>query len=309
MSRDAQPPIDIWKRGKEAENLVNQLGEARPLLSSFLVSESDDWKVKHLSLYQNCLVYRAVELKWAKDGPAKHPGAVIGACQFNYNKMLYNETTLGMISKNAWPHLTNPAKDDKTISISSNASSRVRYIKYIQIFDNPFEEISETIYFDKDEEMDNWRIHISEMRILNINFQTKYVVLQKIGSGAYSKVYQVKDVLSNSCFAAKAILLEKFTNFDRAREVIESEVEALHRLSGCGISPKLFEVHQIDDIVYLVMEYVEGLTLNNYLKKLHFKQKISEATVHAIMEYSRVTLEVSLAPSLSWRRSTWCTET
>jgi hypothetical protein len=282
VSRDAHPPIDIWKRGAEAELIVNQLGDSRPLVSSFLVTDSENWKVKHLSLYHNVLVFRSLEHKWSKDGPIKVPGAVIGACRFMYNKLQYSEVPLGMISKIAWPHLVNPARDDK--SLSSNGSNRVRYIKYLQIFDNPFEEISETIYFERDEEMELWRILISGMCVLNINFKTKYVVQNKIGSGAYSKVYLIKELVSNSSFAAKAVLLEKFSDFEKAREVIESEVDALHRLSGCGIAPKLHEVHQVEDIVYLVMEYIEGLTLNSYVKRLYSKQKMTDVAVHSIME-------------------------
>lgn len=281
VPRDAQPPIDIWRRGAEAEKLIAELGDSKPLMSLSLVTESDDWKVKHISIYQNLLVYsRGFD---GLKGPTATIKEVCGVYPLNFNKILYGETTLGMISKSAWGHLTSTGVDDK--SISSSATSKIRYIHYIRLFDNPFEEISEIFYFKTQEDMQRWLTLLSAMKILNINFKTKYVVQGKLGTGAYSKVYLIKDIIMNKTFAAKAVLLEKFNDFDKAKDIIAGEIEAMHRLVSCPFTPVLYEVHQIEDIVYLVMDYIEGETLTNYIKKFVYKREMTEEIMHTIMRY------------------------
>lgn len=282
VPRDAQPPVDIWKRGPEIKALAESLENHQPLASAFVITESENWTVKHISLYPNLLVYRAVEEKFLKDRVVRKPGAVRGAYELIYNKMDYAETTLGMMNKNAWQFFLEPNADDKT-SLSS-AGSQVRYIKYVRIADNPFEEISEFFYFKSDEEQEIWRGLLSKMRILNINFTTKYLVQGKIGSGGYSKVYLVKDSRTDHKYAAKAIFLEKFAEeFDRAKDMIVNEVETMHKLFPSGHVPQLFEVHQVEDVIYLVMEYIDGHTLTNFLKKRLLKRDLTPLMVHCLL--------------------------
>jgi hypothetical protein len=282
VPRDAQPPVDIWKRGPEIKVLIDGLEDQQPLASAFVITESENWTVKHISLYQNVLVYRSVEEKLLKDRIVRKPGAVRGAYEFIYNKMDYAETTLGMMNKNAWSFFLEPNPDDKS-SISSS-SNQVRYIKYVRISDNPFEEISEYFYFKSDEEQELWRDLLSKMRILNINFATKYLVQGKIGSGGYSKVYLVKDTRTELKYAAKAIFLEKLAEeFDRAKDMIVNEVESMHLLLPSGHVPQLFEVHQVEDVIYLVMEYIDGLTLTNFMKKRLLKRDMTPLMIHCLL--------------------------
>lgn len=283
VPRDSEPPVDIWRRGAEAEKAVAEIGQTIPLASAFIVTESDEWRVKHITLYRDMLVYRAVEEKWSKEGTQRIPGSIKGVFPFNYNKIFYGETTLGRISKDAWPYLTNTqSPDDKSVS-SSPTNNRIRDIKYIQLFDNPFEEISELFYFQQGEEMEKWLRLISSMKIININFKTKYVVQGKLGSGAYSKVYLIKDIQRNACFAAKAVFLENFTDFEKAKEVIAGEIETMHKLADSPYTPTLYEVHQVEDIVYLVMEYIEGDTLGSFTKKYAARQEMTEEIMHSIV--------------------------
>lgn len=283
VPRDAQPPVDIWKRGQEALNLMEKIGDRQPVTSAFVVTESENWSVKHISLYSNnILVYRSAEEKLLKDRVARKSGPIRGVYELAYNKMDYGETTLGMMNKSAWSFFLEPNPDDRS-SISSSAN-QIRYFRYIRLVDNPFEEISEFFYFKTEEEQEMWRDLLSKMRILNINFTTKYLVQGKIGSGGYSKVYLVRDTRTECKFAAKAIFLEKFADeFDRAKDMIVNEVETMHKLSHTGHVPQLFEVHQVEDVIYLVMEYIDGITLANFMKKRLIKRDLTQLTVHCLL--------------------------
>lgn len=262
--------------------MLETLEGRQPLASAFIITESENWSVKHLSLFHNVLVYRAVEEKLLKDRVVRKAGVVKGVYELAYNKLDYAETTLGMVNKTAWPFFMEPNPDEKA-SLSSS-SNQVRYIRYLRIVDNPFEEISEFIYFQSDEEHDLWRNLLSKMRILNINFTTKYLVQGKIGSGGYSKVYLVRDTKTEYKYAAKAIFLEKFAEeFDKAKDMIVREVETMHLLAHSGHVPQLFEVHQVEDVVYLVMEYIEGATLSSFMKKRLIKRDLTQLAVHYIL--------------------------
>lgn len=262
--------------------VMDALGEEKPLAATFVVTESDNWSVKHISLYQNVLVYRHAEEKFMKDRVVHKAGSVRGVCQLEYNKLDYSETTLGMMSKQAWSFFLEPKLDDK--SSFSSAGNQVKYVKYLKISDNPFEEINELFYFKTDEEQELWISLLSKMKILNINFATKYLVQAKLGSGGYSKVFLVKDIRSGQKFAAKAIFLDKFVEeFDRAKDMIVNEVESMHKLYPTGHVPQLFEVHQVEDIIYLVMEYIDGTTLTSFMKKRQLRNDLTPLMLHCLL--------------------------
>ena len=55
IPRDAQPPIDIWKRDEEARQLLNGIVGSMPIVSSFVVTDSNGWELKHISLFNNLI--------------------------------------------------------------------------------------------------------------------------------------------------------------------------------------------------------------------------------------------------------------
>ena len=283
VPRDAQPPVDIWKRGATIRAVMDSLSNQQPLASTFVVTESENWSVKHVSIYHNVLVYRSTEEKINKDGIVRKPGEVKGVFPLEYNKMDNGENTLGMMNKSSWAFFLEPSLDDK--SSHSSSGNHIRYIKYLRIMDNPFEEIQEYLYFKSDNEFEIWRNMLSKMRILNINFTTKYLVQTKLGSGGYSKVYLVRDTKTEYKYAAKAIFLEKFADeFDKAKDIIVNEVEVMHDLSRSGHVPQLFEVHQVEDVIYLVMELIDVVTLASFMRKRLLKRDLTQVAVHIIMK-------------------------
>lgn len=85
----------------------------------------------------------------------------------------------------------------------------------------------------------------------------RYEVLEKIGSGGFSDVYKVKDSHIGTVFAAKQICNS---------EVAQTEMKWLRMLKHHGI-PKLHDMVKNEQNSMLIMEYMEGETLKEYVQK------------------------------------------
>ncbi|MCS4486217.1 Stk1 family PASTA domain-containing Ser/Thr kinase [Staphylococcus americanisciuri] len=92
----------------------------------------------------------------------------------------------------------------------------------------------------------------------------RYEIQQVLGGGGMSKVYGAMDTILNRKVAIKLIHIspsEKQATIDR----FEREVQNTTQLSHPNIVSVL-DVGEEDDCFYLVMEYIEGPTLSEYIK-------------------------------------------
>jgi serine/threonine protein kinase len=92
-----------------------------------------------------------------------------------------------------------------------------------------------------------------------------YEILSAIGAGGMGEVYRARDTRLDRVVAVK-ILPEHLSSNALARERFEREARAISSSSHPHICP-LYDVGQQDGIHYLVMEYLEGQSLAERLKK------------------------------------------
>ncbi len=106
----------------------------------------------------------------------------------------------------------------------------------------------------------------------------RYEILEKIGTGGMSDVYKAKDHKLNR-FVAVKVLKQEFS--ENANFVSKFRVEA--QAAAGLMHPNIVNVYDVgheDDIHYIVMELVEGITLKKYIEKkarLSVKEAISIA--------------------------------
>ena len=96
---------------------------------------------------------------------------------------------------------------------------------------------------------------------INSVFEDTYRVEKVIGQGGMGRVYLAKDVGDKSRWAIK-----EQTVTDANRELLFSEAEILSRLVHPAL-PALRMKKQIGDKLYIVMEYIEGNTLEDLRKQ------------------------------------------
>lgn len=93
----------------------------------------------------------------------------------------------------------------------------------------------------------------------------RYLLLEKIGGGGMAVVYKAKCTLLNR-FVAIKILRSEFTNDEEFVKRFKIEAQSVASLSHPNVV-SIYDVGYQDDIHYIVMEYVDGLTLKEYINK------------------------------------------
>ncbi len=94
---------------------------------------------------------------------------------------------------------------------------------------------------------------------------SRYEIHEIIGVGGMSVVYKAYDNVDDRIVAVK-ILKEEFANDDEFVRRFKNESKAIAVLSHPNIV-KVFDVSFGDRIQYIVMEYVDGITLKEYIQK------------------------------------------
>lgn len=106
----------------------------------------------------------------------------------------------------------------------------------------------------------------------------RYEILEKIGTGGMSDVYKAKCHKLNR-FVAVKVLKQEFSENANFVSKFRTEAQAAAGLMHPNIV-NVYDVGEENDIYYIVMELVEGITLKKYIEKkarLSFKEAVSIA--------------------------------
>lgn len=121
------------------------------------------------------------------------------------------------------------------------------------------------------------------MNYLNKVISGRYEIQDIIGVGGMANVYKAFDRIENRYVAVK-ILKEQFLEDDELRQRFKNESKAIAVMSHPNIV-KVFDVNFGEDLLYIVMEHVEGINLKEYIQ--HRKFVDSKETLHIVMQILR----------------------
>lgn len=116
----------------------------------------------------------------------------------------------------------------------------------------------------------------------------RYEITERIGEGGMADVYRATDVVDNKTVAVK-ILKKEFAENEEFLRRFRNESKAIAVLSHPNIV-KIFDVGFSERIQFIVMEYIDGITLNEYMEQqgqlgwkdaVHFILQILRALQHA----------------------------
>lgn len=93
----------------------------------------------------------------------------------------------------------------------------------------------------------------------------RYEIIELIGRGGMAYVYKAKDRKLNRYVAVK-VLREEYTENEQFIKKFDRESQAAAGLSHPNIV-SVYDVGVEGDIYYIIMEYVDGITLKQYLNK------------------------------------------
>ncbi|MGI6669129.1 MAG: Stk1 family PASTA domain-containing Ser/Thr kinase [Acetivibrionales bacterium] len=91
----------------------------------------------------------------------------------------------------------------------------------------------------------------------------RYQLIERIGSGGMAIVYKAKDLLLNRYVAVK-ILRSEFTDDEEFVKRFRVEAQAAASLNHPNIV-SIYDVGKQEGIQYIVMEYIDGITLKEYI--------------------------------------------
>lgn len=126
-------------------------------------------------------------------------------------------------------------------------------------------------------------------KFIGLLLGNRYKIVEKIGDGGMALVYKAKCQLLNR-FVAIKILRPEFANEEEFLIKFDKESQAAASLSHPSIV-NIFDVGADDEIRYIVMELVDGITLKQYIKEqssfldnseiLDISKQVTQAIEHA----------------------------
>jgi calcium-dependent protein kinase len=122
-----------------------------------------------------------------------------------------------------------------------------------------------------------WKEALSKYCVQNA-FNSKFVILEVLGEGAYGTVHLVQNMKTKEQFAAKAFCKMKMRR-DSKKRLLKNEIKVMRRLDHENIL-KVYEVHETSDTIFIILEYIRDGELLNYLKKT---KKVQKKTMKGIM--------------------------
>lgn len=128
----------------------------------------------------------------------------------------------------------------------------------------------------------------SKNKYIGQMLDNRYEILEVIGSGGMSVVYKALCHRLNRCVAIK-ILRENMAQDEELKSRFQTEAQAVAMLSHPNIVA-VYDVSHSDDLEYIVMDLLEGVTLKQYMAEkgplgwqetLFFATQICKALQHA----------------------------
>lgn len=125
-------------------------------------------------------------------------------------------------------------------------------------------------------------------RFVGKRLDGRYELMSVVGVGGMAVVYKARDIIDDRIVAVK-ILKDEFHNNEEFRRRFKTECKAIAVLSHPNIV-KIYDVSFGDRLEYIVMEYIEGITLKEYIRQqgavrwseaVHFAVQILRALQHA----------------------------
>ena len=117
----------------------------------------------------------------------------------------------------------------------------------------------------------------------------RYQIESLVGMGGMANVYRGTDIKTGNAIAVK-VLKEEFLDNEELVRRFKNESKAISILDHPNIV-KVYDVSVTDRLQYIVMEYVDGITLKEYLKQrggaltwketVHFATQVLSALQHA----------------------------
>ncbi len=102
-------------------------------------------------------------------------------------------------------------------------------------------------------------------RFIGMKLDSRYEIVELIGVGGMADVYKAVDIMENRVVAVK-VLKKEFSENEEFLRRFRNESKAIAVLSHPNIV-RIFDVGYENDMQYIVMEHIDGITLKEYIEQ------------------------------------------
>ena len=129
----------------------------------------------------------------------------------------------------------------------------------------------------RSDEMISEATHVFEAEIpIGMKLDDRYEILEKLDAGGMGEVYQARDLKLDNRLVVVKVLKKKFLNNSWMVKKFGDEIEALSRIQHPNVATVYDRGKLPSGEPYLVMEFVKGATLSQFLKDEDRQLEFSE---------------------------------
>jgi calcium/calmodulin-dependent protein kinase I len=132
---------------------------------------------------------------------------------------------------------------------------RLRFIRNLKYCD---------LYARNEEECRQWIDNLGRVMV-RTDFHERFKVKKVLGEGSFAKVYLGHNFQDGKLYAIKAFGKDNLNRQNKGKAALKNEIDILLALDNSNLMC-LHEVHESKNSLYLVCEYLNGGSMNDYLK-------------------------------------------
>jgi serine/threonine protein kinase len=123
--------------------------------------------------------------------------------------------------------------------------------------------------------IDNWMMILRSFCVVS-DFHEEFKAIKMIGQGSFAKVYLAESRTNRGKYAVKAFSKEGIIsqNKSNSKSVLVNEIDILRSLDHENII-KLYEVHETENSIYLILDLIQGNSLEDILKRPSLRKNYS----------------------------------
>lgn len=135
-------------------------------------------------------------------------------------------------------------------------------------------------FFARSEQEHSQWVEALSQAMIRTDFHLRYTIQKQIGEGSFAKVYLGTNKQTGASFAVKAFSKEFLSSQEKGKDSIKNEIDILTTLKHTNVI-RLVEVNESVNSLYLVLEYLQGGNLSDFLR--NSTQILTEEQIVTIM--------------------------
>lgn len=144
---------------------------------------------------------------------------------------------------------------DESVGDEETDRLRLRFVRNLKYCD---------LFARNEPECKEWLNYIGTVMI-RTDFHERFKVKKVLGEGSFAKVYLATNNEDKELYAIKAFSKESLSKQTKGKSAIRNEIEILTTLDHPNLL-RIKEVNESKNSLYLVCEYLNGGSLNDFLK-------------------------------------------